>query len=35
MTQGRWYPSVITLPNEEMLIIGGNADQTQRRWHRQ
>ncbi|WP_027882868.1 PA14 domain-containing protein [Meiothermus rufus] len=27
MTQGRWYPSVITLPNEEMLIIGGNADQ--------
>lgn len=26
MTQGRWYPSVITLPNEEMLIIGGNAD---------
>jgi len=27
MHQGRWYPSVITLPNEEMLIIGGNADQ--------
>ncbi|GIW33089.1 PA14 domain-containing protein [Meiothermus sp.] len=27
MEQGRWYPSVITLPNEEMLIIGGNADQ--------
>lgn len=27
MTQGRWYPSVINLPNEEMLIIGGNADQ--------
>ncbi|WP_245597459.1 PA14 domain-containing protein [Meiothermus cerbereus] len=27
MTQGRWYPSMITLPNEEMLIIGGNADQ--------
>ncbi len=26
MAQGRWYPSVITLPNEEMLIIGGNAD---------
>ena len=26
MTQGRWYPSVINLPNEEMLIIGGNAD---------
>lgn len=27
MPRGRWYPSVITLPNEEMLIIGGNADQ--------
>ncbi len=27
MTYGRWYPSVITLPNEEMLIIGGNRDQ--------
>ncbi|MGK0619503.1 MAG: PA14 domain-containing protein [Meiothermus cerbereus] len=27
MPKGRWYPSVITLPNEEMLIIGGNADQ--------
>ncbi|MCS7069689.1 MAG: PA14 domain-containing protein [Meiothermus sp.] len=26
MAQGRWYPSMITLPNEEMLIIGGNAD---------
>ena len=26
MSRGRWYPSVITLPNEEMLIIGGNAD---------
>jgi hypothetical protein len=26
MTEGRWYPSVIPLPNEELLISGGSSN---------
>jgi hypothetical protein len=28
MAEGRWYPSVITLPNKELLIMGGNSNET-------
>jgi hypothetical protein len=30
MTEGRWYPSVINLPNREVLFIGGNSNETTR-----
>jgi hypothetical protein len=28
MREGRWYPSIITLPNKELLIMGGNSSET-------
>ncbi len=28
MTEGRWYPSVINLANREVLLIGGNSNET-------
>jgi Domain of unknown function (DUF1929)/NPCBM/NEW2 domain/Glyoxal oxidase N-terminus len=28
MTEGRWYPSVLSLPNKEVLIAGGNSNTT-------
>jgi NPCBM/NEW2 domain/Domain of unknown function (DUF1929)/Glyoxal oxidase N-terminus len=28
MTEGRWYPTVINLPNKEVLFIGGNSNTT-------
>jgi NPCBM/NEW2 domain len=28
MSEGRWYPTVINLPNKEVLIMGGNANET-------
>lgn len=28
MTEGRWYPSIITLPNKELLIMEGNSNET-------
>jgi hypothetical protein len=28
MTEGRWYPTVVGLPNKEMLIMGGNSNET-------
>ncbi len=30
MTEGRWYPTVISLPNKELLIMGGNSNETTR-----
>jgi hypothetical protein len=30
MTEGRWYPSVLNLPNREVLFIGGNSNETTR-----
>jgi hypothetical protein len=28
MTEGRWYPTVVALPNKEMLIVGGSSNET-------
>ncbi len=28
MAEGRWYPSVISLPNKELLIMGGDSSET-------
>jgi NPCBM/NEW2 domain/Domain of unknown function (DUF1929)/Glyoxal oxidase N-terminus len=28
MTEGRWYPTVVGLPNKEMLIMGGSSNET-------
>ncbi|MGL4609729.1 MAG: NPCBM/NEW2 domain-containing protein [Trueperaceae bacterium] len=28
MSEGRWYPSVLNLPNKEVLFIGGNSNET-------
>ena len=28
MTEGRWYPTVVALPNKEMLIMGGSSNET-------
>jgi hypothetical protein len=28
MTEGRWYPTVIALPNKEILMMGGNSNET-------
>ncbi|MGL4610517.1 MAG: NPCBM/NEW2 domain-containing protein [Trueperaceae bacterium] len=30
MTEGRWYPSLINLPNKEVLVIGGSSNETTR-----
>lgn len=30
MTEGRWYPSVINLPNREVLLIGGSSNEATR-----
>jgi hypothetical protein len=27
MTEGRWYPSVVSLPNKELLIMGGDSNE--------
>jgi NPCBM/NEW2 domain/Glyoxal oxidase N-terminus len=31
MSEGRWYPSVINLPNKEVLFIAGNSNEITRR----
>jgi NPCBM/NEW2 domain/Domain of unknown function (DUF1929)/Glyoxal oxidase N-terminus len=28
MTEGRWYPSVINLPNRDVLLMGGTSNET-------
>jgi hypothetical protein len=28
MAEGRWYPTTITLPNKEILIVGGSSNST-------
>ncbi len=28
MSEGRWYPSVISLPNKELLMMGGDSNET-------